>query len=94
MSNQEERRNPAKNSSNPRTPKTRKSSPLTHGFGRGIKGKRTTKGSHIFPPSNPQGQQLIQNKLGATKSIHQIHSQSIEDGLLRHVSLIHLDMNI
>jgi hypothetical protein len=48
------RRNPAKNSSNPRTPKTPKSSPLTHGFGRGIKGKRTTKGSHEFLPSNPQ----------------------------------------
>jgi hypothetical protein len=50
------RRNPAKNSSNPRRPKTPKSSPLTHGFGRGIKGKRTTKGSHEFPPSNPQEQ--------------------------------------
>jgi hypothetical protein len=50
------RRNPAKNSSNPRTPKTPKLSPLTHGFGRGIKGKRTAKGSHIFPPSNPQEQ--------------------------------------
>jgi hypothetical protein len=50
------RGNPAKNSSNPRTPKTPKSSPLTHRFGRGIKGKRTTKGSHIFPPSNPQEQ--------------------------------------
>jgi hypothetical protein len=50
------RRNPAKNASNPRTPKTPKSSPLTHGFGRGIKGKRTTKGSHKFPPSNPQEQ--------------------------------------
>jgi hypothetical protein len=50
------RRNPAKNSSNPRTPKTPKSSPLTHGFGSEIKGKRTTKGSHIFPPSNPQEQ--------------------------------------
>jgi hypothetical protein len=50
------RRNPAKNSSNPRTPKTPKSSPLTHGFGRGIKDKRTMKGSHIFPPSNPQEQ--------------------------------------
>jgi hypothetical protein len=48
--------NPAKNSSNPRTPKTPKSSPLTHGFGREIKGKRTTKGSHEFPPSNPQEQ--------------------------------------
>jgi hypothetical protein len=50
------RRNPAKNSSNPRTPKTQKSSPLTHGCGRGIKGKRTTKGSHEFPPPNPQEQ--------------------------------------
>jgi hypothetical protein len=49
-------RNPAKNSSNPRTPKTRKLSPLTHGFGRGIKGKRTTKDSHKFPQSNPQEQ--------------------------------------
>jgi hypothetical protein len=48
------RRNPAKNSSNPRTPKTPKSSPLIHGFGRGIKGKRTRKRSHIHPPQNPQ----------------------------------------
>jgi hypothetical protein len=50
------RRNPTKNTSNPRTPKTPKSSPLTHVFGSGIKGKRTTKGSHIFPPSNPEEQ--------------------------------------
>jgi hypothetical protein len=50
------RRNPAKNSSNPRTQKTLKSSPLTHGFERGTKGNRTTKGSHEFPPSNPQEQ--------------------------------------
>jgi hypothetical protein len=48
------RRNPAKNSSNPRTSKTPKSSPLTHGFGRGIKGKRTTKGSHEFPHQIPK----------------------------------------
>jgi hypothetical protein len=48
------RRNRAKSSSNPRTLKTPKSSPFTHGFGRGIKGKRTTKGSHIHPPPNPQ----------------------------------------
>jgi hypothetical protein len=48
--------NPTKNSSNPRTSRTPKSSPLTHGFGRGIKGKRTTKGSDKFPPSNPQEQ--------------------------------------
>jgi hypothetical protein len=50
------RRNPTKNSSNPRTPRTPKSIPFTHGFGRGIKDKRTTKGSHIFPPSNPREQ--------------------------------------
>jgi hypothetical protein len=50
------RRNPAKNSSNPRTSKTPKSSPLTHRFGRGIKVKRTMKGSHEFPSSNPQEQ--------------------------------------
>jgi hypothetical protein len=50
------RKNPAKNTSNPRTPKTPKSSPLTHGFGRGITGQRTTKGSHQFPPPNPQEQ--------------------------------------
>jgi hypothetical protein len=47
-------RNPAKNTSNPRTRKTPKSSPFTHGFGRGITAQRTTKGSYKFPPSNPQ----------------------------------------
>jgi hypothetical protein len=51
--NKRNRRNPAKNSSNPRAPKTPKPSLLTHGFGRGIKGKRTTKGSHIHPLPNP-----------------------------------------
>jgi hypothetical protein len=50
------RRNPSKNSSNPRPPKTPKFSPLTHGFGRGIKGKRTTKGLHEFHPLNRQEQ--------------------------------------
>jgi hypothetical protein len=52
------RRNPAKTSSNPRTLKTPKSSPLTHGFGRGIRSKGTMKGSHEFPPSKPQAQGL------------------------------------
>jgi hypothetical protein len=51
-------RNLAKNSSNPRTPKTPKSSPLTHGFGRGIKGKRTTKGSHELPHQIPKSKVL------------------------------------
>jgi hypothetical protein len=48
------RRNPAKNTTNPRTRKTSKSSPFTHGFWRGITAQRTTKGSHKFPPSSPQ----------------------------------------
>jgi hypothetical protein len=52
--NRRNRRNPAKNTSNPRTQKTPKSSPFTHGFGRGITAQRTTKSSHKFPPSNPQ----------------------------------------
>jgi hypothetical protein len=44
----------AKNTTNPRTTKTPKSIPYGHGFGRGIKGKRATKGSSIYPPPNPQ----------------------------------------
>jgi hypothetical protein len=48
------RRNPVKNTSNPRTWKTPKTRPFTHGFGRGITAQKTTKGSHKFPPSNPQ----------------------------------------
>jgi hypothetical protein len=45
-----------KNTSDPRTSQTPKSSSLTRGFGTGIKGKRTTKGSHEFPPSNHEEQ--------------------------------------
>jgi hypothetical protein len=48
------RRNPAKNSSNPKTPKTPKLSPLINGFGRGIKSKRTTKGSTNSPHQIPK----------------------------------------
>jgi hypothetical protein len=54
--NKRNRRNPSKTTSNPRTPETQKSSPLTHGFVRGITAQRTMKGSHKFPPSNPQEQ--------------------------------------
>jgi hypothetical protein len=50
------RRNPTKNTSNPRTRKTSKSSPFTHGFGRGITAQRTRKGSHKFSSSNSQDQ--------------------------------------
>jgi hypothetical protein len=50
------RRNPAKNTSNPRTRKTPKSSPFIHGFGRGITAQGTMNGSQKFPPTNPQEQ--------------------------------------
>jgi hypothetical protein len=48
------RGNTTKDSSNPRTPKTPKSSPLTHGFGRGIKGKGTMKVHTNFPHQIPK----------------------------------------
>jgi hypothetical protein len=48
------RKTTLKSTTNPRTWKTPKSSPFTHGFGRGITAQRTTKGSHKFAPSNPQ----------------------------------------
>jgi hypothetical protein len=48
------RRVSAKNTTNPRTTKTSKLSPFTHGFERGIKGKRTTRSSCIHPPPNPK----------------------------------------
>jgi hypothetical protein len=48
------RRNPAKNTSNPRTRETPKSSSFTHGFGRGITAQGTTKGSPNFPHQVPK----------------------------------------
>jgi hypothetical protein len=48
------RRNPAKSTTTPRTRKTPKSSPFTHGFGKGITAQRTMKGSHKFPHQIPK----------------------------------------
>jgi hypothetical protein len=50
------RKSTLKSTSDPRTLKPPKLSPLAHGFGRGITTQRTTKGSHKFPPSNSQEQ--------------------------------------
>jgi hypothetical protein len=80
-------RNPAKNFSNPRTPKAPKSSPLTHGFGRGINGKRTRKGSHIHPPQNPKGkvpkthQEIHQERAPkiTTKNKREQHNQDLRN---------------
>jgi hypothetical protein len=72
------RRNPAKNTSNPRTRKTPKSSPFTHRFGRGITSQRTMKGSHKFPLSNPQekGPKNNPRKLPRKGSENHQHEQS------------------
>jgi hypothetical protein len=69
------RRNPAKNTTNPRTRKTPKSSPFTHGFGRGITAQRTTKGSHKFPPSNPQEKGLENNPKKSPREGSENHHQ-------------------
>jgi hypothetical protein len=79
------RRNPAKNTSNPRTQETPKSSPFTHGFGRGITAQRTTQGSHKFPPSNPQAKGLENNPRKTprkgSENHHQEQSGTTQQGL-------------
>jgi hypothetical protein len=69
------RRNPAKNTSNPRTRKTSKSSPFTYSFGRGITAQRTMKGSHKFPPSNPQEQGPENNPKKSPREDSENHHQ-------------------
>jgi hypothetical protein len=66
------RRISAKNTTNPRTTKTPKSSPFSHGFGRGNKGKRTTKGSYIHPqqiPKRTTSKSLQENRQEKTPKI-------------------------
>jgi hypothetical protein len=69
------RRNLAKNTTNPRTRKTPKSSPSTHGFGRGITAQRTTKGTHKFPPSNHQEKGPKNNPKKSTREGSENHHQ-------------------
>jgi hypothetical protein len=79
------RRNPAKSTSNPRTRKPQKSSPFTHGFGRGITAQGTTKGSHKFPPSNPQDKGPENNPRKtprkASENHHQEQPETTQQGL-------------
>jgi hypothetical protein len=78
-------RNPAKNTSNPRTRKTPKSSHFTHIFGKGIIAQRTTKGSHKFPPSNPQekgpGNNLRKTPRKGSENHHQEQQGTTQQGL-------------
>jgi hypothetical protein len=73
--NKRNRRNPAKSTSNPRTRKTLKSSRFSHEFGRGITAQRTTKGSHKFPPSNPQEQGPENSPRESTREGSENHHQ-------------------
>jgi hypothetical protein len=79
------RKSTLKSTSNPRNPKPPKSSPLTHGFGRGITAQRTTKGSHKFPPSNPreQGPENAPRKSprGSTENHHQEQPETTNPNL-------------
>jgi hypothetical protein len=77
------RRNPSKNTSNPRTRKTPKSRPFTHGFGRGITAQRTTKGSHKFPPSNPQEKGPENNPRKTPRKGSENHHQEQHNKALR-----------
>jgi hypothetical protein len=69
------RRNLAKSTSNPRTQETPKSSTFTHRFERGITAQRTTKGSHKFPPSNPQEKGLENNPKKSPREGSENHHQ-------------------
>jgi hypothetical protein len=88
------RKSTLKSTSSPRNPKPPKSSPLTHGFGRGITAQRTTKGSHKFPPSNPQeqGSENAPRKSprGRTENHHQEQPETTHPNLGNHAeSSIH-----
>jgi hypothetical protein len=74
--NKRNRRNPAKNSCNPRTRKTPKSSPFTHGFRRGITAQRTTKCSHKFPPSNLRAKITTKNNREQHNKALRNHAES------------------
>jgi hypothetical protein len=73
------RRNPAKNTSNPRTRKTPTSSSFAHRFERGITAQRATKGSHKFPPSNPQEQRPENNPKKSPKEAPKITTKNNQE---------------
>jgi hypothetical protein len=85
--NKRNQRNPAKSTSNPRTGKTPKSSPFTHGFGRGITAHRTTKGPTNFPhqipkskvPKTPQENQQERAPKITTKNNPEQHIQTLRN---------------
>jgi hypothetical protein len=76
------RRNPAKNSSNPRTPKPPKSSPFAHGFGRESKGKEPRRVHAYISPKitkkNEWEQHIQALRNHADSSIHhkEVHTRS------------------
>jgi hypothetical protein len=76
--NKRNRINPAKTSSDPRTPKTPKSSPLTHGSGRGITAQRTTKGSDKVLKTPQENHQERAPKI-TTKNNREQHNKGLRN---------------
>jgi hypothetical protein len=78
---------PAKNFSNPRALKTPKSSPLTHGFGRGIKGKKPRRVHTYIPYQIPKSkvqkmhQEIHQERSPkiTTKNKREQHNQALRN---------------
>jgi hypothetical protein len=62
-------RNPTKNASNPREEKNPKSSPFARRFGRGMKGKRTTRGFMHTPPKSQRERSQNHHKKSAKKRL-------------------------
>jgi hypothetical protein len=80
------RRNPAKTSSNPRTPKTPKSSPFAHRFGRGIKRKKPQRVHAYIPhqiPKRKVSKTLQENHQKMTQKITKKNEQEQQIQALR-----------
>jgi hypothetical protein len=81
------RRNPAKNTSNPRTRKTPKLSPFTHGFGRGIIAKEPRRVPTNFPhqiakskvPKTPQEKHQERDPKITTKNNREQHNKALRN---------------
>jgi hypothetical protein len=85
--NSRNRKSEASTSRTRRTRKPPKSSPLTHGFGRGITAQRTTKGSTNFPhqipksklPKTPQENHPERAPKITTKNNREQHIQALRN---------------
>jgi hypothetical protein len=68
-------RKPTNNTTNPSEEKAPESSPFAHGFGRGIKRKRTTRSSCINHPPNPKKKGLKTATTNSPRKVFEIHQK-------------------